>query len=182
MKKISTLLLLLLLTTVSCEKDDICPESTPTTPKLILRFYDISNQDDTKNVTSFGVTSLDENGETFVLSGFNGVTTDSISLPLRIQTTAENFTRFTFYKDFAVDDNGTPNDPSDDIFSGNPDVITFAYKREDVFVSRACGFKTIFKELILTVELDGDNWIINSEILNNSTVENEISAHVKIFH
>ena len=174
MKKISTLLLLLLLTTASCEKDDICPESTPTTPKLILRFYDISNQDDTKNVTSFGVTSLDENGETFVLAGFNGVTTDSISLPLRIQTTAENFTRFTFYKDFAVDDNG--------IITGNPDVITFAYKREDVYVSRACGFKTIFKELILTVELDGDNWIINSEILNNSTVENEISAHVKILH
>ncbi len=174
MKKISTLLLLLLLTTASCEKDDICPESTPTTPKLILRFYDISNQDDTKNVTSFGVTSLDENGDTFVLAGFNGVTTDSISLPLQIQTTAENFTRFTFYKDFVVDDNG--------IITGNPDVITFAYKREDVYVSRACGFKTIFKELILTVELDGDNWIINSEILNNSTVENEISAHVKIFH
>ena len=169
-----TTLLLLTFAFYSCEKDDICPESTPTTPKLILRFYDISNQDDTKNVTSFGVTSLDENGDTFVLAGFNGVTTDSISLPLRIQTTAENFTRFTFYKDFEIDDNG--------IITGNPDVITFAYKREDVYVSRACGFKTIFKELILTVELDGDNWIINSEILNNSTVENEISAHVKIFH
>jgi hypothetical protein len=181
MKKISTLLLLLLLTTASCEKDDICPESTPTTPKLILRFYDISNQYDTKNVTSIGVTSLDENGETFVLAGFNGVTTDSISLPLRIQTTAENFTRFTFYKDFALDDNGTPNDPSDDIFSGNPDVITFTYKREDIYVSRACGFKTFFSELIVTVESDGENWIINPLILNR-TIENEISAHVKILH
>ena len=181
MKKISTLLLLLLLTTASCEKDDICPESTPTTPKLILRFYDISNQDDTKNITSLGVTSLDENGETFVLAGFNGVTTDSISLPLRIQTTAENITRFTFYKDFAIDDKGTPNDPSDDIYSGNPDVITFAYKREDIYVSRACGFKTIFSELIVTVESDGDNWIINPLILNR-TIENEISAHVKILH
>ena len=182
MRKISALLLLLLFIIISsCEKDDICSETTPTTPKLILRFFDIASQDDTKNVTSIGVTSRNLDNEEFIITGLNGVTTDSIAVPLRILPTDENVTRFTFYKEFAVDDNGTPGDTTDDIYSGNPDVITFAYKREDIYVSRACGFKTIFKELILTVEQDGDNWIINSDILN-ATIENETSAHVKIFH
>ena len=27
----------------SCEKDDICPESTQTTPRLVITFYDINN-------------------------------------------------------------------------------------------------------------------------------------------
>jgi len=167
--------------TLSCEKDDICAETTPTTPKLILRFFDLASQDDTKNVTSIGVTSMNLDNEEFIIARLNGVTTDSIAIPLRILPTEENVTRFTFYKDFAIDDNGTPNDPLDDFITGNPDIITFAYKREDVFVSRACGFKTIFKELILTVEMDSDNWLLNSDILN-PTIENEISAHVKIFH
>jgi hypothetical protein len=174
MKKTSALLLLFLFIIIpSCERDDICAETTPTTPKLILRFFDIASQDDTKNVPGLGVTSMNIDSEEFIISGISGVTTDSIALPLRILPTDENVTRFTFYKDFAIDENG--------MISGNPDVITFGYKREDVYVSRACGFKSIFKELILTVEIDGDNWIINSDILN-ATIENETSAHVKIFH
>jgi len=178
MKKISTLLLLLLLTTASCEKDDICPESTPTTPKLILRFYDISNQDDTKSVTDLRVTGFDENNEEVDISNLNIVTTDSINLPLRTDT---DVTKFIFHKDYDVDDNGTPDNPDDDITLGNPDIVTISYQREDVYVSRACGFKTIFNNLTISVELDGDNWIVNSEIIN-SVVENETTAHVKIFH
>lgn len=174
MKKISALLLLFLFIIIpSCEKDDICAETTATTPKLILRFFDIASQDETKNVTSIGVTSMNLDNEEFIIAGLSGVTTDSIAVPLRILPTEENVTRFTFYKEFAID--------ADGVISGNPDVITFAYKREDVYVSRACGYKTIFSELILTVEQDGDNWIINSDILN-ATIENETSAHVKIFH
>jgi Family of unknown function (DUF6452) len=179
MKKISAFIILLLLIIVaSCEKDDICAEATPTTPKLILRFYDFASQDDTKRVPGLGITSLDENNNLLVISGINGITTDSISLPLRTDT---DFTKFTFYKDYAVDDNGTSDFPDDDIISGNPDIVNINYEREDVYVSRACGFKTNFNNITVTVEDDGDNWIINSEIIN-STVENETTAHVKIFH
>ena len=178
MKKISVLILLLLLTTVSCEKDDICAETTATTPKLILRFYDITSQDETKSATGLRITGFDVNNDEVGISNLNVTTTDSINLPLR---TDANSTKFTFHKDYAIDNNGTPEDISDDIVLGNPDIVTLNYTREDVFVSRACGFKTIFKDLTLSVEDDGDKWIINSEIIN-STIEKNTSAHVKIFH
>ena len=46
-----TKLALLFLTTllIGCEKDDICPEDTSTTPRLIIRFYDIEDTDDDDN-------------------------------------------------------------------------------------------------------------------------------------
>ncbi len=162
----------------SCEKDDICAEATPTTPELILRFYDISSQDDTKSVTGLRITGFDDNNEEVVISGLSLVTTDSINLPLR---TDANETKFKFHKDYAVNNNGTPDDASDDIILGNPDLVTIRYEREDVYVSRACGFKTIFNNLSFSFEQDGDTWIINSEI-TNAIVENEFKAHVKIFH
>jgi hypothetical protein len=175
MKKISALLLLLLIIAPSCEKDDICAETTSTTPKLILRFYDITSQEDTKSATGLRVTGFDDDVE---ISSLNVVTTDSINLPLR---TDVNVTKFTFHKDYEVDDNGTPDNPDDDIILGNPDIVTINYEREDVYVSRACGFKTIFNNLTFSVENDGDKWVLNYEIIN-STVENEITAHVKILH
>ena len=164
--------------TISCEKDDICAETTATTPKLILRLYDITSQEDTKNVNGLRVTGFDDNNEVVEISNLNVVNTDSINLPLR---TDADVTKFIFHKEYAVDDNGTPDDVSDDFETGNPDEVTIQYVREDIFVSRACGFKTIYKELTISVEDDSDKWIINSDIIN-LTVENENSAHVKIFH
>lgn len=162
----------------SCEKDDICSETTPTTPKLILRFFDVASQDETKNAAGLRVTGFDDNNEEVEISGLNIITTDSINLPLR---TDADITKFTFHLDYGIDDNGTPDNPDDDIILGNPDIVTINYQREDVYVSRACGFKTIFNNLTISVENDGDKWVLNSEIIN-STVENEITAHVKIFH
>lgn len=164
--------------TISCERDDICAETTATTPKLILRLYDITSQEDTKNVNGLKVTGFGDNNEELEISDLNVVNTDSINLPLR---TDADVTKFTFHKEYAVDDNDTPDDVSDDFETGNPDIVTIQCVREDIFVSRACGYKTIFKELIISVEDDGDKWIINSDIIN-SIVENENSAHVKIFH
>jgi len=45
MKKyiITSLALLLAVSFWNCEKDDICAETTPTTPKLVIEFYDNAN-------------------------------------------------------------------------------------------------------------------------------------------
>ena len=175
MKKISALILLLLLTTASCEKDDICAETTATTPKLILRFYDITSQEETKSVIGLRVTSFDANNIEEEISNLNITTTDSINLPLH---TGVNITKFTFHKEYEA----IINTEGDTIsIEGNPDIVTIQYDREDIFVSRACGFKTIFKDLTISVENDAEKWIINSEIIN-STIEKNTSAHVKIFH
>ena len=36
---------LFLIVILSCEKDDICPETTQTTPRLVIEFYDLTNPD-----------------------------------------------------------------------------------------------------------------------------------------
>jgi len=150
----------------SCEKDDICAEGTPTTPQLILRFYDLANPDETQSVPELFAFGLDDDDNVVDFLGLLAATTDSIVIPLR---TTHNSTRFVLQRNYASDG------------SGNPDVVTVNYLREDVYVSRACGFKTIFNSIALSVALDGDNWIINSEILQPN-VENENQAHVKVLH
>lgn len=170
MNKNRLILILISIISFACEKDDICAAETATTPKLILRFYDISDQEETKavpNLLVYGLNNLNE----IVFFDHIGLTTsntDSIAIPLR---TDDNLTRFVLHRDFE----------GGDFETGNIDVVSANYDREDVYVSRACGYKTIYNNLTLNLETDPDNWVINSEILN-TTIENEITAHVKIFH
>ncbi len=165
MKKL--LALLLLFTVLSnCERDDICPDSTATTPKIIIRFYDITEQTETQRVLGLLVQGVD-NEEIYQAAA----STDSLALPLK---TYENITSFKLHKEYAVDGNGD--------ITGNEDIINIEYGTEEVYVSRACGYKTIYNNVELSVVDDGDNWIELIQIENPLTVDNETSAHVKIFH
>lgn len=165
MKKL--LAILLLFTVLSnCERDDICPESTATTPKLIIRFYDIAEQTETLRVLGLQVQGID-NEEVYQ----SATSTDSLALPLK---TYDNTTSFKLHKEYVDDGNGN--------ISGNEDIINITYSPEEVYVSRACGYKTIYNNVELSVIDDGDNWIELIQIENPLTVDNETSAHVKIFH
>ena len=63
------------------------------------------------------------------------------------------------------------------------DIITITYTTKQVYVSRACGFKTVFKNVALTVENDGDNWIQFIQSVNdNQTIENENAPNYNIYH
>ena len=153
---------------MGCEPDDICPESTPTTPNLIIRFYDILNQDSKKNVFNLKVQGI---GNDNPLTDYNVVTTDSIVLPLK---TDANTTQYSLHKEYSN---------VDGVIDGNEDIITINYSTEQVYVSRACGYKTIFKNVTLTINNDGDNWIQSKESINdNQSVEDEKAAHFKLFH
>ncbi len=169
MKK-SILYSLFLLMTFSCEKDDICPADTPTTPQLIIRFYDKDSPEEFKSVTTLRVIG---DGQTEPLSTVNRITTDSIAIPLRI---SETTTIFRMISDSADDEMGME--------TGNEDSITFSYQTEEVFVSRACGYKTVYSDLTIEIINEGvDNWmdIALSEVVNNA-VTNQGAAHVKIYH
>ncbi|WP_162919981.1 DUF6452 family protein [Hanstruepera ponticola] len=163
----------------SCERDDIC-DSDNTTPRLVLAFYNIENPEDLnpKNVVKFRVQGVD-NDET--LPDLDGTKQrQEILLPLK---TTENITEYKLHKNYSVNDNGTPNDPSDDTLRGNEDIITIEYVREEVYVSRACGFKTVFKNIRITVADDGDRWIQNyRSVDDNQIVENEDAPHFRLFH
>ncbi len=165
MKK-TLLLLLIVFSFPSCEKDDICDEKTSTTPRLIIDFYNVTIPTDKKTVTNLAVFS--ENVTDSIT--FDGVST--IQLPLKINTTSTKFR--------LVLNNGNVNP-----LLINEDVLEFNYTTKTVYVSRACGFKSIFtldntNPYILTDNPIPDLlWIQSIEVLQPNILD-ENETHLKI--
>lgn len=151
----------------SCEKDDICAEDTITTPRLVIEFYDATDTATLKNVTNLGI----------IAPGFtNGYAFNSVSqitIPLR---TDQDITTLQFIE------NGSDDDNTND----NIDEITFNYTRQDIYISRACGYKTNFTlddTNGVVVTTDSDNWISTtvSPSIQQPNINNEDEIHVKIY-
>jgi hypothetical protein len=184
--------LFIALISISCERDDICAETTATTPRLLIEFYDASSTEDLKSVlrlTTYGEgLVVDENGvqiQPILASNatllFNE-NSNSLALPLKIEIEEDpDFTkaRFILEKDtnLRLDDNTTTD--------SNIDILEITYKSKFVYVSRACGYKSVFTELNMSLEggIDGE-WISNIVIEEtlDATIENENTVHVRIFH
>ena len=139
-----------ILSFLSCEVDDICLE--PTTPKLIIRFYDVANPTVKKSVSNLNVWIDGKD------SIFKNKKTDSISIPLNI---ALDMTKYKFSASNLVDE------------------ITYSYQRNEIFVSRSCGYKFVFQNF--NASSSSSNWI-KQMIIINPAVENEKNAHIKILH
>jgi hypothetical protein len=150
MKKYFTIITLSLFAFLSCEKDDICIEDT--TPNLVIRFYNNDAQTEIKQVTN--LTVWVKNYDSIYINE----TIDSISLPINLN-----------------------NDTTTYILANNlvNDTIKITYERNDIFVSRSCGYKTIFNNL--QIEHNTLNWIKNTTI-NNTLIDNDTTAHISIFH
>ena len=161
-------------TIYNCESDDICPESTLTTPRMIITFYDVNNPEERKNVESLGVYIV-KNNELKLINEINGVNTDSIAIPLRDDESVSNV---KFCKDFSEDITIIP--------SGLPNHLYVYYEINERFISRACGFINNYN-LSLALPYDplntssSTNWISDVIILNDS-INNENQSHVKILH
>lgn len=165
MKKIIGLFALFILF-AGCEKDDICDPTTATTPNLVLEFYDYSQPSLTKNVVNLKISG---DGMTSAYNTFNGVS--KITVPLK---TTEDSTKLSFI----LNSTSTTSD--------NEDFLQFNYTRSNVYVSRACGYKTIF-ELLSTggvIKTDAATpdtfWIKDMDILTNS-INNQNEVHIKIY-
>ncbi|MBT8280788.1 MAG: hypothetical protein KJO16_04360 [Muriicola sp.] len=160
------IIFLLLVTTLACEKDDICVEGD--TPLLILRFYDATDTSLLKTVTDLRIVGIG-NGDP-VDTFTDRSSTDSVAIPLRVNF--EN-TQFQVIINSADDTDGAE--------IGNIDTLQFNYINQEVFVSRACGFVGNFDELEENLTADDDNWIGNIEIVD-TLISTQLNAHVKIFH
>ncbi len=169
MKNIRTVFFLLLglILILGCTRDDICVDGD--TPLLIIRFYDAADMESPKAVPSLRVIGV---GPDSPVNTFNdrSSTLDSIGIPLR---TLANATDFIFIIN--------SEDDADGMEIGNSDMLQFNYLVQEAFVSRACGFVANFDELADNLTADTDNWILGIEI-NDTLVQNQLSAHVKIFH
>ncbi len=152
MNKHLTLFTVFLIGLLSCEKDDICIEDT--TPKLVIRFYDDTNRTELKQLAISYIWAVDKDS----ISTYSGITIDSIAIPLNL---SENITKYVIESDAIKD------------------TIEFSYSRNDIFVSRSCGYKTIFENLV--IDRNTVQWIKDTEIIN-STIENDTAAHINIYH
>ena len=171
------------LTFLACERDDICAETTATTSKLIIRFYDNDGADDEtpKDVRQLQVRGLDEDGNVLdsleLIENVFQANIDSISIPLRFDVEGVlETTQFQFIRNADLDDDN-PDGPPD------PDVVTIRYTPEFQYVSRACGYRSIFELQAgngFTHETT-DNWIIRTEVVN-PIIDNETSLHISIYH
>ena len=78
MRKLFLIVLAIAFSFTGCEKDDICDANTPTTPRLIVTFYDFANPTVLKKVTDLKVTGTNES---LALEVFDAV--DTIEILMR---------------------------------------------------------------------------------------------------
>ena len=146
---------------ISCEKDDICIENQIGTPRIILSFYDKTNKTLKKPVENLLIKGIEREDTLNVFSG------DSIAIPLRNNS---NFSKFEFILNAGGE-------------NSNNDTIHFEYSRYDLYINRACGFKSnyILNDPPAKLFNIDSPWI--EQILKlKDTILNENNAHLAIYH
>ncbi len=157
---------MIVLTQLSCERDEICLEDI--SPKLIIRFYNINDPNALRAVNglSVSIVGIDGNYENETIK----LVTDSIAIPL---LATENKTSFVL---------SIPRDDSQGI-EDNRDTITLVYSQQDIFISRSCGYKTVYNDAEDFLVDDDDNWIKDLKTTNDpQQIIDENAAHVEIYH
>ncbi|OAB78257.1 DUF6452 family protein [Cochleicola gelatinilyticus] len=145
-----------------CSRDDICSGETLTTPKLIIVFKNVLNPLEASSVVGLSIEA------DFTTTGgvvLETTTSDSIAIPLRTNALE---TQFRF-----IQNTGATNE--------NTDIVTFNYITNELYVNRACGFKTNYDNLEGVVTDDETNWIQNLTI-EKQLVEDEQETHITILH
>lgn len=161
MKNLKNLFILLgfCLLISGCQRDDICPGSTPVTPLLVIEFYDSEDPTRLLSVPNLLVQAI---GEDTLLGPASA---NSIAIPLR---TDQNTTDYRFIRN-----SGTATE--------NIDTITFSYDPVPEYLNRACGFIVNYLGMDANTHRDGDNWI-SSELIIETDIEDDTEAHIYITH
>ena len=102
----------------SCEKDDICADGTPTTPSLIIEFYNKDNQEILKTI------NLEYFAEGF--TDVDTITNSRLELPLRVDADNVKWSMTYVYT------------PTAGNVIRNTDFMEFNYERNELYVSRPC--------------------------------------------
>jgi hypothetical protein len=172
MKKIILALAIIAFGFSGCEKDDICDANTLTTSRLVITFYDLNNPSATKNVSNLKIIG-EGMTEGISYQGSTVINGNTVALPLK---TDADLSSFRFILNFG---NSNP-------IVVNEDIISFNYLRENIFVSRACGFKTTYildpqTPFVHTDGPTGDQKWIQYIAVKNSTINNENETHLEIY-
>lgn len=174
MKKTILLLLILCFSFSSCEKDDICDGNTITTPRLVITFYDYNNSSVEKVVTNLTIIADGMEDKAVTFNGSTLINGSTVSIPLK--TNAET-TTFRFILNFGSTNTAAP---------ANEDIIQFNYSTENIFVSRACGYKTNYTLDPITPFVHSDAAVSDTKwmryvAVKNYIIANENETHLEIY-
>jgi hypothetical protein len=172
MKKTFLFLLVLAFTFSSCEKDDICDANTITTPRLVISFYDINNSSVLKSVTNLAIIGEGKT-EGIPFNGSTLINGSTVSIPLK---TDADVTSYRFILNYGNTNTALVNE----------DNLLFNYSRENIFVSRACGFKTEYTLDPITPYVHTDAAVADEKwiqyiAVKNSSIDNENETHLEIY-
>lgn len=156
------LLILLFCIWVGCEKDDICLDDTPSTPRLIVKLFDKEDRLLSKAADNITIYGIGKENPLITL------TTDSLVLPLRTQ---DAYTQYAFLL------------PTSTASVTVGDTLQFNYRRYDQYLNRSCGYRTNFILDKNTISYPNavPIWMDSFEILID-TVSNEQQTHLAIYH
>ena len=161
-------LIFLALINFSCQRDDICPDSTPITPLLRISFFDFENPEVPKPPTNLRVKAADMDS-----IFLNRVNLSEINIPLK---TDVDFTEYEFILNART--------ITDSVSNSNTDKIRFTYARSEIYINRACSYKVNYIDLRIApqpMEEDTDRWIKNI-VVEEENIENETNTHILIYH
>ncbi len=156
----------------ACQRDDICPASTLTTPQVRISFFDFDEREIPKPPTNLLIKISGTNSLDSVL--LNRQNVSEIRVPLR---TNSNFTEYDFILNAAVFDSASEDT------TGNTDRVLFSYIRNEIYINRACGYKVNYLDLdaeLIPVEESNSNWIREIDIVKD-TIANETDPHILIY-
>ncbi|MFA7445497.1 MAG: DUF6452 family protein [Flavobacteriaceae bacterium] len=153
-----------------CEKDDICSESTPTTPAMVIDFYEYLNPSVEKTFLKLEIIETEIGQDTLVFEN-----TNTIELPLRTDAQVSTYKFILTYTNINTQ-------------ITNEDLLEFRYTKNDIYISRACGYKSNFSLLesdnqnpnpILTDPAEDDFWI-KELIVKQPEITNENETHLDL--
>lgn len=171
----------------SCEKDDICPDDTLTTPVLKLGFYNISAQDNFKSVPRLRVVGINEDGsQRDTLNTFpDRSSRTEVSIPLR---TNQSYSSFLFIHNSSDRIDTLADGTIRNVEIGNIDTLRFNYTRQEKFISRGCGYAVQITELGYNLNPDytdsapnNQEWV-TSVFVQQPNLQIQDTVHVKIYH
>src|SRR5690606_23270464 len=138
-----------------CQKDDICPEGTETTPLVQIEFFNAEDSEVLKVVPGLTIIEVETNDTLF-----GPETTNHVNIPLR---TTQSYTEYRFIANGDTDE-------------ANEDLVRFDYLPTPDYINRACGCKINFLDLSLNRRAEEQRWIISDFIVIDD-IENEAETH-----
>ena len=132
---------------------------------MIIIFKDDADRNNKKLVDDLSIETDYENS----LLVLDRTATDSIAIPL---STTSDTTKYRFIRSRGTGDN----------LEVNIDHVMFVYSRKDLYVNRACGFKSKFQNLQTTrIDEGSSNWILDISTIKDTIID-EKKAHLTFYH